>query len=600
MTHVSRSFFLLTAFLFVHALTSSAQVPTPGLALWLRADAFSGTTTGDSISMWRNMADTSRNAASVGTARPVYIGGRLNGLPVLRFAGTSGTTSRGSSMSAPISTGGFVTAFVVVANRRPALVQQAVDVVIASKTSGDPAQGFTGFGLSTFNGFANSGLRRFTAESAGNATLALRKNGSSSAPLRVNENEFAIGTYIGYNVRNGGSRNGQASGSAVSINSFVGETEGFYGEHDIAEILLYTVPLSSREILQVENYLSEKYSIAVAGDPAFMSSAKPLRGAEYRTKDAYRHGRFEVRMKSAQASGMLTTFFTYHDTPNQPQEWNEIDIEILGRYSNEVQFNVITQGEVSHVRRQVVNFNPHQDFHDYAFEWTPSYVAWFIDGTEVYRQTEMHIRGLIYPQKIMMNIWQPIWTDWTGTWNPAVLPLYGFYEQVRYASFTPGSGTFGTDNNFTPLWSDDLNAFNPVRWERATHTWDANNAQFVPDNVVFQNGRMVLCLTNPENVGFARVEQISSQKPTAFQLEQNYPNPFNPSTAIRYQVSATSAVRLAVFDMLGRQVATLVNERQAAGSYQVTFNAANLASGTYFYRLQAGAFTETRKMMLVK
>jgi hypothetical protein len=86
----------------------------------------------------------------------------------------------------------------------------------------------------------------------------------------------------------------------------------------------------------------------------------------------------------------------------------------------------------------------------------------------------------------------------------------------------------------------------------------------------------------------------------SYQLAQNYPNPFNPSTEIRYQVAGVSDVRLDVFDMLGRKVSTLVNERQAAGSYQVNFNAAGLSSGVYFYKLQAGTFVETRKMMLVK
>jgi hypothetical protein len=89
-------------------------------------------------------------------------------------------------------------------------------------------------------------------------------------------------------------------------------------------------------------------------------------------------------------------------------------------------------------------------------------------------------------------------------------------------------------------------------------------------------------------------------KPREYRLSQNYPNPFNPSTGIRYEVSGTSDVRLEVFDMLGRKVATLVDERKTAGAYQVNFNAANLASGIYFYRLRAGAFSETKKMMLVK
>ncbi len=85
-----------------------------------------------------------------------------------------------------------------------------------------------------------------------------------------------------------------------------------------------------------------------------------------------------------------------------------------------------------------------------------------------------------------------------------------------------------------------------------------------------------------------------------YKLEQNYPNPFNPSTRIIYQVAATSNVKLEVFDMLGRKVATLVNERKEAGEYPVIFNAQNLSSGVYFYRLQTDKFTQTKKMMLVK
>ena len=92
----------------------------------------------------------------------------------------------------------------------------------------------------------------------------------------------------------------------------------------------------------------------------------------------------------------------------------------------------------------------------------------------------------------------------------------------------------------------------------------------------------------------------ANKQPTDFQLEQNYPNPFNPSTTITYQLPIASNVSLKVFDMLGREVATLVNERQNAGQYQVRFDATRLASGMYFYRLQAGGYIETKKMMLVK
>jgi hypothetical protein len=90
-----------------------------------------------------------------------------------------------------------------------------------------------------------------------------------------------------------------------------------------------------------------------------------------------------------------------------------------------------------------------------------------------------------------------------------------------------------------------------------------------------------------------------TSRPSRFSLG-NYPNPFNPSTEIRYEILTPSTVRLDVFDILGRNVATLVNGRQSTGAYQVTFNAASFSSGVYFYRLQAGSFSETKRMLLVK
>ena len=88
--------------------------------------------------------------------------------------------------------------------------------------------------------------------------------------------------------------------------------------------------------------------------------------------------------------------------------------------------------------------------------------------------------------------------------------------------------------------------------------------------------------------------------PGEFHLEQNYPNPFNPTTNISYQLPINNSVSLKIYDVLGREVKSLVNERQIAGTHSVTLNAGNLPSGVYFYRLQAGSFTETKKLVLVK
>ncbi len=102
------------------------------------------------------------------------------------------------------------------------------------------------------------------------------------------------------------------------------------------------------------------------------------------------------------------------------------------------------------------------------------------------------------------------------------------------------------------------------------------------------------------------VKQFVSSIPTEFELYQNYPNPFNPSTNIQYAISSMQIVTLKVYDILGSEVAALVDEYKSAGSYKVDFNSAgtlhatSLPSGVYFYRLQAGDYSETKKMILLK
>jgi hypothetical protein len=101
------------------------------------------------------------------------------------------------------------------------------------------------------------------------------------------------------------------------------------------------------------------------------------------------------------------------------------------------------------------------------------------------------------------------------------------------------------------------------------------------------------------------VDEQDDRLPNNFHLEQNYPNPFNPSTTIKYSIPTSEFVTLKVFDVLGNEVATLVNEEKPAGSYEVEFNShsgsvRNLTSGVYFYILQAGSFTQTKKLILMK
>jgi photosystem II stability/assembly factor-like uncharacterized protein len=96
------------------------------------------------------------------------------------------------------------------------------------------------------------------------------------------------------------------------------------------------------------------------------------------------------------------------------------------------------------------------------------------------------------------------------------------------------------------------------------------------------------------------VERASNSQPKQFVLHQNYPNPFNPTTEIHFSIAKLSIVNLRIFDLLGREVATLVNEQRPVGDYSVKWEAGNLPSGVYFCRLQAGSYSETRKLVLLR
>ncbi|HZY09808.1 MAG TPA: T9SS type A sorting domain-containing protein, partial [Bacteroidota bacterium] len=103
-----------------------------------------------------------------------------------------------------------------------------------------------------------------------------------------------------------------------------------------------------------------------------------------------------------------------------------------------------------------------------------------------------------------------------------------------------------------------------------------------------------------KNLSLRALNTHETRNPTSFKLKQNYPNPFNPTTVIQYAVTSTQFVSLKVFNVLGQELATLVNEEKHAGFYHVTFDASNLLSGVYYYRLTAGKFTDVKKILLLK
>ncbi len=115
---------------------------------------------------------------------------------------------------------------------------------------------------------------------------------------------------------------------------------------------------------------------------------------------------------------------------------------------------------------------------------------------------------------------------------------------------------------------------------------------------IYLTGAIINGVTHGTLVGIE--DEPNGIKPAKFELEQNYPNPFNPTTNINFTLPKDSNVRLSVYNLLGQKVAALMDKPLTAGQYHVTFNGSDLPSGVYFYRLQAGKYSQTRKMLLME
>jgi len=118
-----------------------------------------------------------------------------------------------------------------------------------------------------------------------------------------------------------------------------------------------------------------------------------------------------------------------------------------------------------------------------------------------------------------MNIWNPVYTNWVGTWDENALPAFSKYDWIKYSSFTPGTGNYGTDNNFTLQWIDSLNIWDQERWEFATHGFGGNQAKFIPGNGVFEDGKLILCLTDKVDTGY-----VDLRKPEVKWARENFDN----------------------------------------------------------------------------
>lgn len=210
-------------------------------------------------------------------------------------------------------------------------------------------------------------------------------------------------------------------------------------------------------------------------------------------------------------------------------------------------------------------------------------------------------------------------------WNYTAAPPASLYaEDISGAQRLPNGNTIidnGPAGTFLEVTSggevvwkyvNPVVLTGPIAWQDsipkdATHPGEYMNSVFrvykYPLGYAAFTGKTLIPGAYIETYSAAVVEG-NNTLPSSFKLFQNYPNPFNPATTIKYTVPLADAalhhVTLKVFDLLGREIATLVNEKKGAGNYSVSFNAARLTSGIYLYQLQAGRYREIKKMILVK
>jgi len=161
--------------------------------------------------------------------------------------------------------------------------------------------------------------------------------------------------------------------------------------------------------------------------------------------------------------------------------------------------------------------------------------------------------------------------------------LYNLYKFRLFPDSMNAIGRIGTNYNIA-IMGIDLESLRPA----SDSPPGSPVRRFVKGAIDFVDG----IITSVQQTGFSI--------PTLYSLSQNFPNPFNPSTKINYDLPVSNIVSLKIYDMLGRQVLTLVNQRQEAGRYEVDFNASNLASGVYFYRFESGDFKDIKRMVLIK
>jgi hypothetical protein len=229
------------------------------------------------------------------------------------------------------------------------------------------------------------------------------------------------------------------------------------------------------------------------------TEAFAVASAELFRTESRRYGRFEARIRYAAGDGVVSSFFLWKDGSEMPGTfWNELDFEKLGAtcymQTNTLYGNPVMSSEQSHTMPSDMC----EAYHDYRFEWTPTYIAWFIDGREIRRETGASVAAFEANAPGGMNMRFNVWpgnANFGGNFNPAILPVRQYISWVQYSSFQNG--------NFQLEWREDFNGNSlPAGWDTGNWPSPYELSTHNAANVTFANGIAVLSLTADGATGF--------------------------------------------------------------------------------------------------
>lgn len=176
--------------------------------------------------------------------------------------------------------------------------------------------------------------------------------------------------------------------------------------------------------------------------PAPEGGAKPYLGVEYRSKETVEYGKVEARVRFAKGSAVVSSVVLIY-TPWPPDDWNELDIEFLGKNTDQVQFNHMINippadpisGHRQYPELVTLNFDPGTDFHDYTIEWVPGRARFSVDGKMMHETTEEMAR-MVLPQNILLTIWASDSAGWAGPVDETTAPTSVEYDWIKVYDYT--------------------------------------------------------------------------------------------------------------------------------------------------------------------